>query len=1177
MIHPTNCTLCPNLSSSRKNIIWGEGPTSTSIMLIGEAPGTLEDKFGRPFVEKAPAGGELTTLLQRNRIERSGIYVTNCLLCHPPDDRDPTSEELANCDSWLRADLTLIKPKFIITVGRYATRKFLGDDAEMEMVHGIPYQVPVQTTDGFIISTVIPVYHPAAGLHSSSTMIMVHDDFKAAGEIIRGQRPSTHIHDSYPDVDYRVEDNPDSVAMDMRIAQEKGFLGLDTENVDGNVWSIQYSHTPGTGRFIWATDESCVRELAKGVSHPDLLTGIANSLYDLPLLRQLHPVPVIPTTPVDTLVMAYLLQRYPKGLKPLAYRFCGMKMTDYTEMTRDATHRKAMAYLANAVEREWPDPPKVLEIRPDGKPHIKQPQNIGRKIARILHDVSRDMWEGGLEPANPRERWMNIELESGREFVESTLGPMPEGNLSDIPFPDALFYACRDADAVVRVFPRLWEEISSCDLLDTFWRDMKTIPMVSDMMIAGIKGNREKFIALSRYFELQIHSVLNELTSHIRACGWQWDHINPGSWQQVARLLYDKSFFSLRKYVRGMKGEGSTDNKALSMLLEMRGRIGDKAARAIELIQDYRGYVKLKGTYSDPMPGHMDGDSRIHTTFRITNTTTGRLSSSTPNLMAFPVRSDDGRRLREGFEAADGCVLVSADYCLDGDTEVITADGYMKMRDIVGKPAIKVLSIRGKGILEFRDVTAASLIGNLPTVCINLSDGSSVICTVDHEWMDYFYIMRKTSGLNVGSRLLHVKSDYASNSRYPTWYVRSNRNYRYKHRLVAEALYGKPVKGMEVDHIDGDVKNWKGENLRYFPKHINRAQGGERYWSAVKNGKRDDDTRLGALKYALNNKRRPYNGSGNPNFGKLKGSMSVCPVCGEEFYASPSRKQKYCGWECHTHRNNHSVVSIEWAGVRPVYQITVEGNHNYVLKNGLVSGNSQIELRVLAHCSEDPVMMEIFQSGIDLHTKTASEVFGVAMDQVDEMQQRRPAKTISFGIVYGMGGEGLQSNLATMGLNWDLVRCEKLIEEWFKLYRGVRRFMDGVHDHAKRYGWVKDMFGRRRYVPNAQSKNNRLRAEALREGGNHPIQAGAQGVIKQAMGDLVTVYGKFRESGVVWNPLLQIHDDIVSEIGERSVGIVLPVLKHIMENAVLLNVPVKVDAKMGKSWGSMEKWKGEGS
>ena len=118
-------------------------------------------------------------------------------------------------------------------------------------------------------------------------------------------------------------------------------------------------------------------------------------------------------------------------------------------------------------------------------------------------------------------------------------------------------------------------------------------------------------------------------------------------------------------------------------------------------------------------------------------------------------------------------MLVSADYCLDGDTEVITAGGYMKMRDIVGRPAIKVLSIRGKGILEFRDVVVASLIGNLPTVCINLSDRSSVICTVDHEWMDYFYIMRKTSGLRIGSILLHVKSGYASNSRYPTWYVSS--------------------------------------------------------------------------------------------------------------------------------------------------------------------------------------------------------------------------------------------------------------------------------------------------------------------------------------------------------------------------------------------------------------------
>jgi len=346
----------------------------------------------------------------------------------------------------------------------------------------------------------------------------------------------------------------------------------------------------------------------------------------------------------------------------------------------------------------------------------------------------------------------------------------------------------------------------------------------------------------------------------------------------------------------GGGGGGGTDNKILSRLSEMPAAIGERKVEVIRLVQDYRSYVKLNGTYARPIPQMADAANRLHTTFRITRTSTGRLSSSSPNLMAQPVRSEEGKRVRDGYMAEDGCLLVSADY-------------------------------------------------------------------------------------------------------------------------------------------------------------------------------------------------------------------------------------------------------------------------------------SQIELRVLAHASQDSRMLSIFREGLDLHKKTAADAFGVPMSELKGWQ-RRCAKTLNFGLAYGMQSEGLRSALATMGINWTARQCDDFRKEYFRLFPGVRTFMDATHDHAKRYGWVEDIFGRRRWIPGAKSGNKWLREEALREAGNHPIQSGAQGIIKRAMGELVPVYREWQRQGVVFQPLIQIHDSLEFECSTEYLETLVPLLLHIMETAVKLSIPVKVDAKVGRRWGSMQAYPG---
>lgn len=224
----------------------------------------------------------------------------------------------------------------------------------------------------------------------------------------------------------------------------------------------------------------------------------------------------------------------------------------------------------------------------------------------------------------------------------------------------------------------------------------------------------------------------------------------------------------------------------------------------------------------------------------------------------------------------------------------------------------------------------------------------------------------------------------------------------------------------------------------------------------------------------------------------------------------------------------------------------------------LVSADySQIELRILAHLSNDENLIDAFRHNQDIHTRTASEVFGVAMDQVSS-EMRSRAKAVNFGIVYGISDYGLSRDI---GVNRK--EAGQYIDNYFSRYQGVKRFIDHTVLAARTDGFVTTMFGRRRYLPDINSSNFNQRSFAERTAMNTPIQGTAADVIKKAM---ISVSRSLQAKGLRSRILLQVHDELVLEVPTGELDIVKTLVKNLMENAVQLAIPLTVDVKIGKNW-----------
>ena len=269
----------------------------------------------------------------------------------------------------------------------------------------------------------------------------------------------------------------------------------------------------------------------------------------------------------------------------------------------------------------------------------------------------------------------------------------------------------------------------------------------------------------------------------------------------------------------------------------------------------------------------------------------------------------------------------------------------------------------------------------------------------------------------------------------------------------------------------------------------------------------------------------------------------------------------------HTSYNQTVTVTGRLSSSNPNLQnIPIKNEEGREIRKGFIADEghfllsadySQIELRVFAHYSNDPVLLEAFEKEEDIHARTATEIFDVHPDMVTP-EMRRMAKTINFGIIYGMGQIKLAKELA---INKKMAQV--YLDNYYKRYKGVKDFKEKIISQAKEDGYVTTLLKRRRYLPNIDSDNGNIRSEAERAAVNTPIQGTAADLIKMAM---INISEKLKIDNLMSKMLLQVHDELIFEIPYDELNVVKSIVKNEMESVYPLSVPLKVDINWGKNW-----------
>jgi DNA polymerase-1 len=223
----------------------------------------------------------------------------------------------------------------------------------------------------------------------------------------------------------------------------------------------------------------------------------------------------------------------------------------------------------------------------------------------------------------------------------------------------------------------------------------------------------------------------------------------------------------------------------------------------------------------------------------------------------------------------------------------------------------------------------------------------------------------------------------------------------------------------------------------------------------------------------------------------------------------------------------------------------------------LAADYSQIELRLLAHLSNDPAFVEAFNAGGDIHRQTAAIIFDVKLEDVTS-EMRARAKTINFATIYGQGAHALSRQLKI-----DHAEAKDFIAKYFERFRGIRNYLDSMVEFAKENGYVTTLFGRRRYIPELRERNFNIRAFGERTAANSPIQGSAADLIKIAM---IRIDHALRNGQHAAKMLLQVHDELVFEVPPDEMGAVQALVKQEMEHAAQLSVPLVVDMGTGANW-----------
>jgi DNA polymerase-1 len=284
-------------------------------------------------------------------------------------------------------------------------------------------------------------------------------------------------------------------------------------------------------------------------------------------------------------------------------------------------------------------------------------------------------------------------------------------------------------------------------------------------------------------------------------------------------------------------------------------------------------------------------------------------------------------------------------------------------------------------------------------------------------------------------------------------------------------------------------------------------------------------------------------------------------------YTDSLPKQIHSDGRVHTHYAMTSTSTGRLSSTDPNLQNipirSEEGNKirkAFVASEGhvLISADySQIELRLLAHMADIQTLKKAFKDTLDVHAATASQVFGIPLENITP-ELRRKAKAINFGIIYGMSAFGLASRLRISRQD-----AKEYIERYFAQYPGIRHYMDTTIAFAKEHGYVETLFGRKCFIRDIQGKNSAMRQFAERAAINAPLQGTAADIIKKAM---ITLHQMISKKTLAATMLLQVHDELIFEVPKAQAEEVAKLIQTTMEHAAKLTVPLTVDVGIGLNW-----------
>lgn len=450
----SRCALCPGVNLC----IPPDGPGDADILFIGEAPGKDENRKGRVFIGKT--GEEVNRhYLPLAGLRRDSVVFANAIRCLPDTSGgklDPTrAADLALLDSCATRHLypliERLRPKLIVPLGAFACRS-IGLEISLELEHGLLRE----TVWGI---PAFPMFHPALGIHEPKKMLYIRTDWIRLKQHLRGT--ALLPQDPYPEPDYReVEYESEIHELDPTLT-----LAADTESKRfGDPFCLTFSQEPGTGRLIRAGRRDLLEAFQQQITHWEAPILFHYWLHDWPVTEAMglqFPYRRI----VDTASKVFHLGNLPQGLKALALRELGMQMQDFDDLVTPYSTSLILLYYQILQSENWPKPePRAEQDSKTGLWKMKNPQGMNTKLKRFFTDYGKNpdkdvfgMWE---------KNW-----EAEQEMLEEKFGPWPGKCISHVPFEKTLFYACRDADALIRLWPLLqWMKARVRHTTQEHWR-----------------------------------------------------------------------------------------------------------------------------------------------------------------------------------------------------------------------------------------------------------------------------------------------------------------------------------------------------------------------------------------------------------------------------------------------------------------------------------------------------------------------------------------------------------------------------------------------------------------------------------------------------------------------------------------------------------------------------------